>query len=426
MDGFEDAYTLSAIALFLTSLLVAWLISSPLGVLWRALAVDERRLAFLGFDYNHLKAVAFGISGFLGGIAGVLYAPENNLVTPDLFSFALSTNFVVWVAIGGRTTLYGPILGSVLIGLLTATLRETISYWEVILAGLFIFVVLYFRHGVIGLIEPRLREMLQRRNAKRIEAPAKFQTKGDGLMELSDIQLSVGSVNILNNLSLNLVKPCIYCLIGPNGAGKTTVFNAVTGELASQSGSMIVMGAEQSKPDASELTRTGLGRKFQIPSIFDELTIGENIAIALWSGRVRKCDLLSFTTMTWKTPVLEALENQFEFLRDSNRIAGDLSHGERQILDIAMVLCTEPKLILLDEPCGGLSPVETRQVIDTIRWANATFGATALIIEHDMTLVRELADHVFVLHNGELLAEGAVEVVQQNAAVKAVYAGGTK
>jgi branched-chain amino acid transport system permease protein len=96
------------------------------------------------------------------------------------------------------------------------------------------------------------------------------------------------------------------------------------------------------------------------------------------------------------------------------------------MLDLSMTLCTEPHLILLDEPCAGLSPAEAKQVIDTIRWAATTFKATALIIEHDMTLVRELADRVYVLHNGSLLAEGAVAEIQNNAAVKAVYSGGER
>lgn len=425
LDGFEDAYWLSAAALAGCMLFVAWLIASPLGVLWRALAWDERRVAFLGFDSNHLKAVAFGISGVFGGVAGTLYAPENNLVTPDLFGFVLSTNFVVWVAIGGRSTLFGPVLGAVALGLLTAELRESITYWEVVLAALFIVTVLYFRDGFCGLFEPALRRRLSRFNQQPQPAPDRRQSQTEGLLHIEGLNLRVGSVDILDDLSLRIDKPGIYCLIGPNGAGKTSTFNAITGELQAQSGSVDVF-AEHRNLDPRQLTNAGLGRKFQIANVFDELTIGENLAIALWTGRAGWHDLLAFRPLHWTSPVLEELERRFDFLRERDRTAGDLSHGQRQVLDLAMVLLTEPRMILLDEPCAGLSLAETDQVIKTIRWASERFEATTLVIEHDMALVRSLADRVFVLHNGHLLAEGSVSEIQSNTDVKLVYAGGTK
>ncbi len=426
LDGFEDAYILSAVALAGCMLFVAWIIASPLGVLWRALSQDERRMAFLGFDSNHLKAIAFGFSGLLGGIAGTLYAPENNLVTPDLFGFVLSTNFVVWVAIGGRSTLYGPVLGAVALGLLTATLRDSVTYWEVVLAALFIVTVLYFRHGICGLFEPALRRRLERRDRSLFPAPERILPPTGGLMRLDGLNLRIGSVDILDDLTLQIDKPGIYCLIGPNGAGKTTTFNAITGELDAQSGTVELFGDRRPKHDPRRLTNAGLGRKFQIANVFDGLTIGENLAIALWTGRATWRDLVGFSALRWTSPVLEELEQRFGFLAERDRMVGDLSHGQRQVLDLAMVLCTEPRLILLDEPCAGLSLTETEQVIDTIRWASRRFDATTLVIEHDMALVRTLADRIFVLHNGHLLADGGVDDIQRNAEVKLVYAGGTK
>lgn len=421
MDGFEDAYALSAVALAASMLFAGWMIASPLGVLWRALAQDERRVAFLGFDHNHLKSVAFGFSGLLGGLAGMLYAPENNLVTPDLFGFLLSTNFVVWVAIGGRATLYGPVLGAVSLGLLTASLREAVSYWEAVLAALFIASVLYFRRGIFGMFEPELRLRLERRYRKLAPAPERRTPPPSGLLKVQGLRLRIGSVEILDNLSLTIDAPGIYCLIGPNGAGKTTAFDAITGEAKPQSGVVQVLGRPVG--NARVLTQAGLGRKFQIPNVFDDLTIGENVALALWTGRIGWSDLLRLAPLDWTSPVLQELERSFPFLTERDRSVRDLSHGQRQVLDLAMALCTEPRLVLLDEPCAGLSLSETRQVIDAIRWATDALGATALIIEHDMTLVQTLADHVFVLHNGRLLAEGAAAEIRRNALVRSVYSG---
>ena len=426
LSEFEDAYTLSAVALGLSMMFVAWIMQTPLGVLWRALSQDERRVAFLGFNHNQLKSVAFGLSGLFGGIAGTLYAPQNSLVTPDLFGFLLSTSFVVWVAIGGRNTLYGPVLGAIGIGLATNTLRESIGFWEVILAVIFIVAVLYFRKGVAGTVEPAIKRWFERGARVRKSAPARHSTMTFDRISIENLNLSVGNVGILEDLNLNIGSPGIYCLIGPNGAGKTTIFNAMTGELEAQSGTVSMLGTRGIKMDARTQTIAGLGRKFQVPSVFDQLTVGENLAIALWSGRPSRCDLLRMSLLDWESPVLTELERRFPFLTDRRQMVGNLSHGQRQILDLAMVLCTEPRLILLDEPCAGLSLAETNEVISTVRWAVDRFQATAMIIEHDMAMVRELADHVFVLHNGSMLFEGSVAEVQSNAAVQAVYTGGTK
>ena len=423
MDDFEDAYTLSAVALLVSMLLAGWLIASPAGVLWRALAQRERRLDYLGFDHNHLKSVVFGVSGLLGGVAGALYAPENNLVTPDLFGFMLSANLVVWVAIGGRGTLYGPVLGVVALGLLTATLRDRVIYWEAVLAALFIVTILYFRPGICGRLEPALKRRFDRRKRAPRPAPERRLPPTDGSLKVDKLDLRAGSVEILRELEFRIDRPGIYCLIGPNGAGKTTTFDAITGELDSQSGTVHVLGRRRRRHEPRALTRRGLGRKFQIPEVFDELTVGENTAVALWTGRARRRDLLRLSLLDWTSPVLEELERRFPFLSERDRRVANLSHGERQVLDLAMVLCTESRLILLDEPCAGLSLAETEQVIETIRWATGQFGATTLVIEHDMALVQTLADRVFVLHNGRLLAEGTVEEIRGNAEVRTVYAG---
>ena len=426
MADFEDAYTLSASALLASMLLAGWVIASPLGVLWRALAQQERRMAYLGFDHNHLKSAAFGLSGLLGGFAGMLYAPENNLVTPDLFGFALSANLVVWVAIGGRGTLYGPVLGVVALGLLTADLRDTVSYWEAVLAAIFIVTVLRFRRGICGRLEPALKRWFDRRKRTLRTAPPRRLPRTDGSLAVERVNLRAGSVRILQELELGIEKPGIYCLIGPNGAGKTSTFDAITGELASQSGTVRVLGGPRRRHDPRRLALRGLGRKFQIPNVFNDLTIGENIAIALWTGRARRRDLLRPSLLDWTTPVLQELEERFSFLRERDRPVARLSHGQRQILDLTMVLCTESTLILLDEPCAGLSLAETEQVIDTVRWATDRFGATTLVIEHDMALVQTLADRVFVLHNGRLLSEGTVSDIRSDEQVRSVYAGATK
>jgi branched-chain amino acid transport system permease protein len=427
MDDVTDAYPVAAVALFVAVAAVAWLVEAPLGVLWRALAQNERRVAFFGFDVGRLKAAAFGASGVLGGIAGVLYAPQQGLVTPELCGFGLSADLVIWAAVGGRRTVYGPVLGAVLIGTLTAEIRDIISWWEAITAALFIVVVLYAPDGLVGFFAP-LRRFLPRprRAPEPVAAPARPRGEAAARLEIDDVTTEVGEVRILDRLSLAIDRPGIFCIIGPNGAGKTSTFNMLTGELPAQQGRVRLDGAEVTGEAPDRMTRRGIGRKFQIPNVFPELSIADNLAIALWGGRAGALDLLRPRLRRWASPLLDELRQRFPFLTDGARPAGALSHGERQILELVMALATEPRLLLLDEPCAGLSHAETRQVIDVVRWAGERLGARIVIIEHDMALVKELADHVFVLHQGALLAAGSVDEVRANPAVQAVYVGGTK
>jgi branched-chain amino acid transport system permease protein len=427
LDSYTAAYYVAAVALVLSTGLVAWLYRAPIGVLWAALAHNERRVVMFGFDTNRLKAVAFGVSGMLAGIGGALYAPQQGLVTPQLCGFLLSADLVIWAAVGGRSRLLGPVLGAVLIGALTSGMRDRFAFWEIAIAVIFIVVVLLFPQGLIGVFAPLERRFARHAGpAPRITAPARAETSGAARLVVEDVEVRIGEVTILNRLSLAIDRAGIFCVIGPNGAGKTSTFNMLTGELAPQAGRVAFDGRPLRRLATHHVMRLGVGRKFQIPSVFTALSIADNIAIALWSGRASPLDLLRPRSRRWSSPVLEALQERYPFLADAERTASQLSHGERQILELSMALLGEPRLLLLDEPCAGLSPRETAQVIDVIRWASERRGATIVVIEHDMSLVRKLADHVFVLHNGSLLAQGTVAKIQADAAVRAVYVGAEK
>jgi len=175
------------------------------------------------------------------------------------------------------------------------------------------------------------------------------------------------------------------------------------------------------------MARLGVGRKFQIPSVFPALSVRDNLCIALWANRACGRALLGNGVRGWNTSMLEFLMQSFPFLRDgSDKLAGSLSQGQRQMLEFAMTALTEPLLFLLDEPCAGLSVDETRHLSRVIADTVGRLEACALIVEHDMAAVEALSDHVYVLHQGRLLAQGTYAQIKQNAQVRAVYAGGTK
>ena len=423
LSDFTDLYYISAFALAVCLLGIAWLRRAPAGVLWRAVSQNEQRVRFCGFAVQNVKAVVFGISGVLAGIGGALYAPQQNLVTPQLCGFILSADLVIWAAVGGRATLYGPVVGAVLIGILTADLRDEITWWEVVLAAIFIVVVLYFRQGLMGFVEPLFERLWRRPAARDLAGPARPPGPADTGFALDGVRVRMGQVRILEGLDLAIDRPGIYCLIGPNGAGKTSCFNAMTGELPVRGGHVRIFGRERTGAAADLLSRIGVGRKFQAPSLFPDLTVAENFNVGLWGGRARLADLAGMRGHRWSSAILGEAQARFPFLAEEDRRAGDLSHGQRQILELVMVLIAEPRLILLDEPSAGLSRAETREVIEAIRWVGERLDACTVIVEHDMTFVRELADRVFVLHQGRLLASGTVAEIQADERVRAVYVG---
>ena len=423
LSDFTDLYYISAAALAVCVLGIAWLRRAPAGVLWRAVAQNEQRVRFCGFPVQNVKAAAFGLSGVLAGIGGALYAPQQNLVTPQLCGFILSADLVIWAAVGGRATLYGPVVGAVLIGILTADLRDEISWWEVVLAAIFIVVVLYFRQGLMGFVEPLFERLWRRPAGRDIDSPARPSGPAGIGFALEDVGVRMGQVRILEGLDLAIGRPGIYCLIGPNGAGKTSCFNAMTGELPVRGGRIRILGRERTGAAADLLSRIGVGRKFQAPSLFPDLTVAENFNIGLWGGRARLVDLVRMRSHRWSSAILREAQARFAFLAEEDRRAGDLSHGQRQILELVMVLIAEPRLILLDEPSAGLSQAETREVIEAIRWVGERLDACTVIVEHDMAFVRELADRIFVLHQGRLLTSGTVAEIQADERVKAVYVG---
>ncbi len=429
LDSFTANYYVAAVALVLACGTLVWLYRAPLGVLWAAIAHNERRVVLFGFDSNRLKAVAFGVSGLLAGLGGALYAPQQGLVTPQLCGFVLSADLVIWAAVGGRGRLLGPVLGALLIGALTSALRDSFRFWEITIAIVFIVVVLAYPKGLIGLFAPLERRWGRRgrgTDAPRLDAPARVQPDRPVQLRVDGVDLRVGEVKILDKLSLAIDRPGIFCVIGPNGAGKTSTFNLLTGELRGQAGAVHFDGQPIDRLPTHRIVTLGIGRKLQIPSVFAHLSIADNLAIALWSVRAAAADLGRPRLRRWSSPLLQALRERYPFLAEIGRTASELAHGERQILELALALLSEPRLLLLDEPCAGLSPQETAQVIDVMRWVSERRGATIVVIEHDMSLVRTLADHVFVLHNGHLLAQGSVADVQRNDAVKAIYVGAEK
>jgi urea transport system ATP-binding protein len=239
------------------------------------------------------------------------------------------------------------------------------------------------------------------------------------LLEISDLVVAFDAFHAVDGLDLTLDEHEVRFVIGPNGAGKTTLIDAITNLVKPTSGSIRFAGEELVGKKEHAIVRTGIGRTFQTPSVFDELTVLENIDIAE-SFRLPFRSLLR-RRKGMSDEVAQALE-QVGLTELADNDAGSLSHGQKQWLEVAMVLVQRPRLLLLDEPVAGMTQKErlrTGELITKI----ALEGTTVLVVEHDMDFVRRFAHKVTVMHEGKILTEGTVAEVQQNETVREVYLG---
>ena len=251
------------------------------------------------------------------------------------------------------------------------------------------------------------------------------------LLYLDGVSVSFDGFRALNNLSFTIEPGEMRAIIGPNGAGKTTMMDVVTGKTRPDTGDVYFDGAyDLSRLDETEIALLGIGRKFQKPTVFDMHTVEDNIghvsAPADPSPFALKGDRRARKTLFWRETAEQALriDRILEIIRLSavrHRIAGSLAHGQKQWLEIGMLLAQEPKLLLVDEPVAGMTDAETRQTAELLKEINR--DRTVVVVEHDMTFVRELGVKVTCLHEGSVLAEGTIDQVSENERVVEVYLG---
>ena len=241
------------------------------------------------------------------------------------------------------------------------------------------------------------------------------------LLYLDGVSVAFDGFKAINNLSLFVLPGEMRAIIGPNGAGKTTMMDIITGKTRPDEGTVIFDGKHDlTRLDESQIANLGIGRKFQKPTVFENQSVADNILLAL-AGPRDPTSALFGERNSIDPDRIDAVLERVRLMQHRERIAGDLSHGQKQWLEIGMLLAQDPKLLLVDEPVAGMTDAETERTAELLREIATTHSV--VVVEHDMAFVRALGVKVTCLHEGSVLAEGSVDDVSNNDRVIEVYLG---
>ena len=254
-----------------------------------------------------------------------------------------------------------------------------------------------------------------------------FQSKivPEEILRVEDVTVNFNGFKALNGLNYSMDRGELRVVIGPNGAGKTTLLDVITGKVRPRFGHVVFQGRDHAPREITRLpeqdiARLGVGRKFQTPNVFKSLTVLENLRLSVKAPRGVMATLVASFTADRRARVQEVLE-LIGLARKANTLAGLLAHGEKQWLELGMLVAQDPELLLIDEPVAGMTPKESERTGELL--LSMARKHTLLVIDHDMTFVRQIASKVTVLHEGQILCQGTMQEVQRNPRVIQVYLG---
>lgn len=432
-------------ALVLSYLFLLWLVRTPFGRVLQGIHHNEARMSALGFNTYAYKLASYVIAGALAGFAGMLFAAIDGYVAPELLGWRESGLAIMMVVLGGAGTLYGPLLGAIVYSLVEETLKSAselsaffslftnaanakwlggilANSWSIPLGLFLIAAVLVAPKGIAGFIE-KLGGQPKRSKPPEIKPEAEQREQAKAMqLEVENLVRAFGGLIAVNGVSVKFSPNKVHGIIGPNGAGKTTFINVLSGALRPTGGNIRLENEEIGGQRPHNVARRGLGRSYQRTNVILPFTARENCALA---AQARFPSPLRFSNSWHRREENEAVERALAAAgiapERADIRASNLSHGEQRQLEIAMLIASGAKLLLLDEPLAGMGPEETGRVTALLRELSADH--TIVLIEHDMDAIFAAADTLTVLVEGRLLAHGTPEEIRMNSAVREAYLG---
>ncbi|WP_369719847.1 ATP-binding cassette domain-containing protein [Bradyrhizobium sp. LLZ17] len=447
-DGWS-LYQFIALCYFIGVVIALRIVRSPVGAIFSAIRDNPLRATAVGHNIHGYKLTAFVIAaayaGFAGGLLGVLQA----FMPPDAFTFDTSGQLVMQTAIGGRGTLFGPLVGAAVWLFLQDFLQGAVGLgaaWKLVLGIVFVLLVCFLRGGIVGGLVDLYHFVFGKRSRPDTEPdqqsahvegaqqslPAPMQAKqienpafSGPILKASGLTKRYGGLLANSNIDFSVNQGELRGIIGPNGAGKSTFFKMLTCEIAPSSGRITFEGRDITGLKITDVCQLGLTKSYQVNQLFTGLTVRQNLTIAALAELRGKFRLDLFRKLSSVKGLSEQVEHTLALVNLTGRAdteVAELAYGEKRRLEIGLALATSPRLLLLDEPLAGMSPRERVETVKLLK--SIARGRTMIIIDHDMDSLFELVERVTVLQEGRVLLDGTPEEIRTNAAVQEAYLGG--
>jgi ABC-type branched-subunit amino acid transport system ATPase component/ABC-type branched-subunit amino acid transport system permease subunit len=444
------------LALLVTSVAVsAWVRRSKLGLGLFAIQDDEDKAAGLGISTGACKLIAFVLGGTFLGIAGGIYAYYVTFLNASaVFDIITSMLIVLSALLGGRGTLWGPVLGAFIIEPLANLTSTSLggadagSIRLLLFGGLLGLVVLFLPRGILPTVQERRKHQSERGRGPTASASvsgnagqasgavpaagvpdpwpggrpgARPAAAGDEpVLTVRGLSRSFGGLRAVDAVSLDLSRGQVTGLLGPNGSGKTTLFNLIDGTVRPSSGQLTLAGRPIQRAGRAARSHAGLARTYQLPRLFPSLTVTENIVLA--ERRFSLARLIQPRVTKAERSRAQAVLAEIGLAGYADTSPAALSYGQRKLIELAQVLWLDPALVMLDEPAAGISPALSQRLAGIIRQLRAA-GVGVLLVEHDVAFLASLSDRVYVMANGAIIASGTVAEVSGDPAVVDAYLG---
>ncbi len=420
----------------LAALAILHLLDSRPGRAMRSLRTGTQMAEAMGVNTLRYKIIIFVIAALLASVSGWLFAHFQRSVNPSPFGLKMGIEYLFMTVVGGVGYVWGAITGALLTKLLEDELQVllpmligTSGSYETIVFGIVLVLTLKFLpNGLWSLVAqklPRPERPMDWANAPALSERNKPAT-GELVLEVQAIRKQFGGLVAVNDIGFQIKAGQIVGLIGPNGAGKSTTFNLITGVLSLTSGKVVFRGEDISGLRSREIASRGMSRTFQHVKMIPDMTVLENVALgAHLRGRKDVVSAMTRLNLDEERQLLREAQRQLERIGMGAHLheqAGNLAMGPQRLMEIARALCSDPALLLLDEPAAGLRHKEKQALADVLRQLRGE-GMSILLVEHDMDLVMDVCDHLVVMEFGTLLTEGTPLEIQQSPAVRAAYLG---
>lgn len=424
----RNYYYFTLLVVIAAVLTIRYLLFTPFGYSMRATRDAPMRAQALGIKVKRVQWQAFIVSGFFAGVTGILYVYSKGSISPDELSVARSVDGLVMVLLGGIQSVTGPLVGAVSYVVLHDWVTLYSDYWKALLGGIILVLVLLLPSGLVGIRhwfnvarkeDNRTTTVTAASDTEALEEVATVTSEPatqsqEVMLEVKSINKRYGDFWAVNDTSFDIKRGEMLALIGPNGAGKSTIFNMVGGQFEPTGGEIFFKGTSLKGLDAAGIWSKGIGRTFQIATVFNSMSVLENMQVAL-----HQADSHAFTTVNDAHELLQ----QVGLAHLANRQASELAYGDVKRLELGMALAHSPELLLMDEPTAGMAAEERHLLMKLVKSLSIQRQMAVLFTEHSVDVVFNYADRILVLAEGSLIAEGSAAEIAKDDQVRAVYLG---